>query len=209
MRSLLRKKPEATPQQVPAWHPNFRNFERLPDTKVVRTAFFVNGIAITISALMLLWFTFQAFQLRDVQRQINDVEAQIQRDRGNSERAIALYKKFEKAAARAAEVEAFVKSRPSVSGVLLRLAETLPANIALDRFDLRETSVSLRGSVRGAPDQASGHASAFLDLLKADRVLGAQFDEITLVDLSRNPQTGRLSFEMSLRLKNAKEAKKR
>ena len=29
---------------MPAWHPNFRNYEKLPDIKVVRTAFFVNGV---------------------------------------------------------------------------------------------------------------------------------------------------------------------
>ena len=44
MLSLLKKKPDAAAaNQTPAWHPNFRNFERLPDTQVVRPTFFVNG----------------------------------------------------------------------------------------------------------------------------------------------------------------------
>ena len=47
MLSLLKKKSEAAAAPtVPAWHPNFRNYEKLPDLKVVRTAFFVNGAAI-------------------------------------------------------------------------------------------------------------------------------------------------------------------
>ena len=50
MLSLLKKKPDAAAANLtPAWHPNFRNFERLPDTKVVRTTFFINGGAIAVA----------------------------------------------------------------------------------------------------------------------------------------------------------------
>ena len=41
----LTKKSDAQSAVAPVWHPNFRNFERLPDTKVVRTTFFVNTAA--------------------------------------------------------------------------------------------------------------------------------------------------------------------
>ena len=41
----LTKKSDAVPVAAPLWHTNFRNFDRLPDTKVVRTAFFVNTAA--------------------------------------------------------------------------------------------------------------------------------------------------------------------
>ena len=54
MLSLLKKKkkPDAAASeapQVPAWHPNFRNYQQLPDIKVVRTAFFVNGAAVFVA----------------------------------------------------------------------------------------------------------------------------------------------------------------
>ena len=49
MLPLLKKKSDAdAAPAVPAWHPNFRNYQKLPDIKVVRTAFFVNGIAILL-----------------------------------------------------------------------------------------------------------------------------------------------------------------
>ena len=53
MRSLLKKKAEAAASQVPAWHPNFRNYQRLPDIKVVRTAFFINGFAALIAIALI------------------------------------------------------------------------------------------------------------------------------------------------------------
>ena len=50
MLPFLKKKSEASAAPaVPNWHPNFRNFEKLPDIKVVRTAFFVNGAAVSVA----------------------------------------------------------------------------------------------------------------------------------------------------------------
>ena len=57
MLSLLKRKPEAAAvSEMPPWHPNLRNFARLPDTKVVRTAFFINGASVFIALGLLLWF---------------------------------------------------------------------------------------------------------------------------------------------------------
>ena len=49
MALTLTKKSDAALNVVPAWHPNLRNVENLPDTKVVRTAFFVNGFAMLVA----------------------------------------------------------------------------------------------------------------------------------------------------------------
>lgn len=203
---LFRKKSKADSgvPAVPAWHPNLRNYDRLPDTKVVRTAFFINGAAVLVVLVLLTWLAFEVYQLRDATKQIEAWQVQIDRDRAASNQAIATYKKFREDAAVVEEAEAFVRSQPAPSPVLLRLAETLPAAIALDRFELRNKVLTLRGSVRGSPDQASGAASAYLEALKADQYFGGTFTEIKLVSLTRNPQTGRLSLEVAMKLKEAK-----
>lgn len=208
MLPFLKKKGEAAAAPaLPAWHPNFRNFERLPDTKVVRTAFFVNGGGILTVVILLAWFGYQEFQIRDVNSQIQDWETRIARDRHPSDDAIALFKKYQAEAARFNEISAFLKSNPEVSPLLLRIAQTLPRNIALDLFDLGTTGLRLSGTVRGAPDLASGYASAYLDQLRADPVLQESFDEIELVNLNRNSTTGRLSVELFLHLKGAPKRK--
>jgi hypothetical protein len=205
MLPLRKKKPEAAAATaVPAWHPNFRNFERLPDTKVVRTSFFVNGVAVFVAAVMLLWFAYNEYQIRGLHSTIADWQRQIDRDHPASNRAIAQYKTFQTEEARAKEIETFIKSKPLISELLLRIGETLPANIALDGFDFRESTITLRGTVRGAPDQASGYASAYLQLLRADPVISAQFEEIKWGEqgLTRSAQTGRLVLDITLRLKD-------
>ncbi len=203
MLSLLKKKSEAgAAAQVPPWHPNFRNYEKLPDIKVVRTAFFVNGAAIFLATALLIYFVFQEWQLHVLNGQIADAQRQIDRDKPGSDQAKALYTKFETEEAKINEVDAFVKSKPVTSDLLLHIGQTLPGNVALDNFDLKETGLSLRLTVRGAPEAAAGYATAYLDQLRNDKEL-SRFDDFKATSSSRNAASGRLSVELFLRLKPA------
>jgi hypothetical protein len=202
MLSLLKKKSEAdAPPAVPAWHPNFRNYEKLPDIKVVRTAFFVNGIAILIAVSLGIYFGFKEWQLHVINGQRAEVRAQVDRDKRASDQAIALFKKFQVEEAKILEVDTFTTSKPIVSTLILRLAQTLPNNIALDTMDLRDTGLTLRLSVRGDAAAASGYATAYLEQLRGDKEL-TQFDEFAFTSTPvRNPATGRMSVEFFLRIK--------
>ena len=210
---FLKKKSEAAAAPLaPPWHPNFRNYEQLPDTKVVRTAFFVNTGAITLVLGLVTYFGIQEWSLRNLRTQIADWQRQIDRDQSGSDKAVALYKKFQVQDARFQDVDAFLKSKPLVSELLVRLAQTLPANIALDSFDLRDNGLALRLTVRGAPDAATGYAAAFLQQLRSDKQF-ARFDQagangFAITNVQRNPATGRLNVEFFLSIKSAKEAKK-
>jgi len=117
-----------------------------------------------------------------------------------------MFKKFQADEARAGEVETFLRSKPVVSGLLLRLAQTLPKDIAFDTFELKENGLTLRLSVRGDAAAASGHATAYLEQLRADKEL-SQFDQFTFTGTpTRNPTTGRMAVEFLLRLKPATPA---
>src|SRR5215207_3033375 len=127
MLSLLKKKSNADDAPaLPAWHPNFRNYQKLPDIKVVRTAFFVNGVAILVVLSLGAYLGFREWHLRTLSVQIAEVESQIQRDKRGSEQAVALFKKFQTEEAKILEVDTFMKAKPAVSVLILRLAETLP-----------------------------------------------------------------------------------
>lgn len=200
MLSLLKRKSDAAPA-LPAWHPNFRNYEKLPDVKVVRTAFFINGASIFLAVALLVYSGFREWQIRMIGSQIVDIQAQIDRDKGASDQAIALYKKFQAAEAKVIEVDTFVQSKPAVSALLIRLAQTLPKDVAFDAIDLRENGLTLRLSVRGDAAAASGHATAYLEQLRGDKEL-SQFDQFTFTSTpTRNPATGRMAVEFLLRLK--------
>jgi hypothetical protein len=218
MLSLLKKKkkPEAqTAPLVPAWHPNFRNFQELPDIKVVRTAFFVNGAAAFVALGLLVYLGTGEYELHSLRTQIDAYQAQIDRDNGDSEKAKALYKKFQDQEKRVSEVDAFIKSKPLVSSILLRLGETRPKNIALDSIEIRApevnppvaTSIVLRGTVRGASELASGEAAAYQDVLRNDPVLGPKFEAVDVTNSVRDAATNQLKIDITIRfLPTAKPA---
>jgi hypothetical protein len=98
-------------------------------------------------------------------------------------------------------VDAFVKSKPLVSALILRLANTLPKNIAIDSIDMRIDGLVLRLSVRGDSAAASGYATDYLEQLRADKEL-AHFDEFAFTSTpTRNPTTGRMAVEFILKPK--------
>lgn len=212
MPSFLKKKPEAAAaSEMPPWHPNLRNFARLPDTKVVRTAFFINGASIFIALGLLLWFSYREYELHNLDRQIATWDAQITRDKKASDGFVALYGKFQEEQARINEVDTFLKSRPAVSQLLMRLGATLPKDIALDAYEEQMNGVTLRGTVRGTPDEASGYASAYLDQLRADKVLTTYFDDYSFSGsgVSRNAQSRRLQLQLFLRFRPAAKGGKK
>jgi hypothetical protein len=206
MLSLLKKKSDAsTAPQVPPWHPNFRNYEKLPDIKVVRTAFFVNGAAISLAIALVIYFGFQEWQLHVLRGQLAEAERQIARDKSGSDQAIAMFKKFQTEESKIGEVDTFVKSKLIVSSLIAHLGRTLPVNVAIDSLDLRDVSLVLRLSVRGTRDAGAGYATAYLEQLKADKVLAERFELAEMTSISPNPATGRLAVELSLRLKGVKK----
>ena len=207
MLPLLKKKTEASSatSQMPAWHPSFRNYERLPDIKVVRTVFFVNAAAITVALAIFTVFIFKEYHLYSLRRQVADVRAQSDRDRRGSDQAIALFKKFQGEEKKIMEIDAFLKARPLFSDLILQIGQTLPKNIALTSLDEHDNGLVMRGSVRGAPELASGEASNYVEQLRSDPAIKAIFDEVTLTSISRNATTGRLSIELFLKFKGAKK----
>lgn len=202
MLSLLKKKSDAaTAPAMPSWHPNFRNYEKLPDIKVVRTAFFVNGAAIFVAVALGIYVGFKEWQLRAVKLQIAEEQRKIDRDKRPSDQAVAMFKKFQSEEARVAEIDAFVKSKPLVSALLQRLGATLPTNIAFDSLDLRLEGLAMRLSVRGDAVAASGYATQYLEQLKADKEL-SYFGEFNFTSTPmRNPATGRVLVEFFLKFK--------
>lgn len=214
MLPFLKKKSEASAAAlVPAWHPNFRNVEKLPDIKVIRTSFFVNGTAITIALALATYFAIDQWQLYNLKSQIADAEARIERDQKTSSAAKGLFTKFQAEETKLAEVEAFINARPATSPLFLRLVQTAPAeNIALDTIDLRNDGLALRFTVRGRTETAIGRANAYLEKLRADPELTALFDEIRFASApAPNPTNGRVSAEFFMRLKDKdpKDAKKK
>ena len=199
---LTKKSEAAAVPLVPSWHPNFRNYEKLPDVKQVRTAFFVNAAAAAVACVALSIFGLQEYKLHQLDTQIKEADRLIKQDKKKSDAAQALFKKFTVEEAKIQEVDTFIKSKPIVSDLIVRLGQTLPKNFALDSFDLRETGLALRLSVKGTGTTAFSLASSYLEQLRSDKEL-SRFESFEMLNSARNPNTGKFSVDVFLKLKVA------
>lgn len=212
MPSLLQKSDQFQRPLIPAWHPDFRNPARLPDTKVVRTQFFVNFAAIAITASLLLYFSYQEYRINNLNRQVTYWQTQIDTNKKASGQALMLSQKFAAEEKKISELNNFLKPRLVLSQFLLNLGSTLPQELAISTVDIRNnvtkdgpviTGVNLHGIANGSPDVASGRTSTYVEQLRQDKYFSSVFEDVALNKLDRDQASGRLSFDLFLRLKGA------
>jgi Tfp pilus assembly protein PilN len=206
MLPFLKKQNESEPsvgQGVVPWHTDFRVVDRLPDTKIVRTTFFINTACVSVVVGLFVYIGTQEFQGLNVRRQISEWQAQINRDGKKGVQAIKLFKQFQTEAAKINEIDTFLKSRPALSEVLTHFGETMPDMVAMENLDLRANSMAIRCVARGAPDRASSDVNAYVEQLKADKFFTSKFGEVTLNTLARNPATNQLTIDISFKPKAA------
>jgi len=201
----LKKKSDAQPEAAPLWHPNFRDFDRLPDTKVVRTTFFINTAAIAVAIGMLLWLGYREYSIHNLKEQIAQANAQIDANKKQNAEALRESKAFADEQKKLTDAATFMKVPMTPIDFIDLLGQTLPKNIAIDYADARLTdpknpSFQIRGRVAGSPDQASGIANSYVDMLRADGRLNKVLDPITLNRLDRDGAGG-MVFEITLAIK--------
>ncbi len=189
--------------QLPAWHPDFRRVDRLPDTKVVRTQFFINFASLAVAASLLLYFCYREYTMSKFDEQIADWQAKIDTNRQASDQAILLSRKFGDEEKKLAEFDAFLKPRLVLSEFLLHLGETLPPELIIDTVSVEDAGVSLRGFASGKAEEASGRISPYVEQLKQDKILGEYFGPATQGRVERDQASGQLTFDLSLPFKGA------
>jgi hypothetical protein len=207
MLSSLTRRSDAQPVAAPPWHVNFRNYERLPDTKVVRTTFFINTAAIVVSLGMVFWLGYREYHINSLNDQIATAQKEIETNTRQNKEALRLSQIFADEQKKLAEGEAFQFASISPVEFVNLLGRTLPREVSVEYLEARLADASgasfiLRGVVAGTPDQASGVASRYVDMLRAHPRLGAIFNPITLTNLNRDQSTGFLTFEIIFKVKS-------
>jgi hypothetical protein len=204
---LQLKKRDAAPVVAPAWHPNFRNFERLPDTKVVRTTFFINVAAGALALVLVGIVGWREYQADLYAQQTFAAQERIDRNQKQNAEALRLTKAFNDEEKKFAEAAAFTRAPMTATEFVTLLSQTLPREIQLEHVDFRPHDANnpqcvVRGLVAGAKDQASGSASAYVELLRTDPRLASIFSSVELRALNPEPNSGTLIFEIALKFTN-------
>jgi hypothetical protein len=187
---------------VPAWHPNFRNFEKLPDIKVVRTTFFINGGAILIVVALMIYAVYREVELSALKSDTVAAKAVIDANKAGSDQSIVLYKKFQLEEKKVQDLQKFMTvSKLTVSELVLNLGSTLPSSVVLTSVDSRSTGVTVRGGVNASAEEGAGIAVAYVEDLKKNGYFSALFGSIKLTNIIRDTGTAQIRFEIDLKFK--------
>jgi hypothetical protein len=200
--SLKKTSDKSAASLVPPWHPNFRNFERLPDTKAVRTTFFVNGIAILATVSLAIYFIYNEVERSTL---ISDLEAAkviVSERKPLSDSGIVQYKKFQEEEKRVQELQAFLSApKIEVSELLIELGSSLPPATVLTAVEYRAAGVMIRGGIGGSAEEGAGKAVAYVEQIRKHPYFSTYFDPVVLSSIVRDPGTGEMRFEIDLTFK--------
>lgn len=205
MLSALKKSSDKSSASiVPAWHPNFRNFDQLPDTKVVRTTFFINGAAILVATTLAIYVAYCEVELSAVKSDIAAAQQIIDANKTPSDQAVVLFKKFQEQERKIQELQQFLSvSKLTVSDFLLQLGSSLPSTVVLTSVDYRLSGVSLRGRIKGASEEGAGMANAYVGELGKNTIFSDPFESIKLTNIVRDGATGEIVIQIDLKFRTS------
>jgi hypothetical protein len=202
---LKKNSAKAKAAQTPAWHTNFRNYAVLPDTKLVRTSFFINGLIVCGALVLVLAFAYQEYRLYELRDQTLTWQKQNDRNRPISNQAVALYKQFQAEERKIVELNTFVTGQKlAFSNFIIRLSQTKPPGIVFVNLEYRESGASIKGYAQGTSEQATGAASAYEKQLRDDPESKLHFASVSMTNITRDAQAGRLFFEIILNFNQSK-----
>ncbi len=206
--SLKKPSDKSAASLVPPWHPNFRNFERLPDTKAVRTTFFVNGLAILITVSLAIYLIYSEVERGTLASDTEAARLIAAERKPLSDQAIAQYKKFQEEEKKVQELQRFLSApKIVVSELLLELGSSLPPATLLNGIESRAAGITVRGGIGGSAEEGAGKAVAYVEELRKNAYFSAFFDPISLTSIVRDPGTGEMRFEIDFKFKTPKAIK--
>ncbi len=195
----------------PAWHPNFRNVETLPDIKAIRTDFIVNWGIVLVAAVLLMLFLKNEFSAFAVGRDIKEIETKISENTGANNNNLKLSGQFANSSKEVTELAAFTKVLAKPSGFLLALAEIKPEEMLMQSVSYnsqiinlgnRKTApgklVSLQCTVNGSPAAVTQLVTEYVETIKNLEIINEYVYKVELQSLERDENLG--LFNCSIRV---------
>jgi len=205
---------------TPNWHPNFRLPAELPDIKVIRTDFLINGFAAALILLSLFTIVKREFSIRSITQEVTALESSVKDLKKENESVVKVSESYRELSKEIEELEKFYDA-PYDSAILLKqISEIRPEDILLSSISLTEKlasagkkgPTSLHYDIRIAGNTRNlTIVSDFKGLLEAEELL--TFEELETVvreDIQPpNSQTGLFPYTLniSIRPKTKKKGK--
>lgn len=107
----------------PAWRPDFRKSDLLPDTKAIRTDFLLNFVAIAAAVVLAGYLGVKEFNIQGLHSAAKDLDQQIQEKESNNRRYLQLNGQYRRLQRDLDEVVDFGNYPLEARDLLVKLAE--------------------------------------------------------------------------------------
>lgn len=192
----------------PAWHPDYRITEDLPDIKAVRTDFLINTGSALLAAALLIWMAYREANIASLQKDLATLQIEEERLEDDNRDAVALNTRFMKRKQIYEDLEKFYDAPVDVPLFLADIGRIRPGDISFEEIAYKEIEeargenldrtyrIFLRGQTRNLQE---------IDLLKDSLnnlpYLEGVEAEITEGSNPRNPSTNTFGFSLEVRFK--------
>ncbi len=201
---------KAKKKTQPDWHPDFRITEELPDIKVVRTDFLVNGLALLLMLVLGVILAQRELKTIELNSQIESIRTELDTEAAENRANLALNKEFQEAMAKIEDLNRFYTEPFLLHQFLAGLATQKPddirfSGITIDRsiVDAKgkkktvEYALTLNGQVRD-PQVLFNFKQTLNDLLDIRGDFASPTDPLISENVSstRNEVTGTFGFTL-------------
>tara|TARA_R100000027_G_scaffold67739_1_gene68352 strand:+ start:11137 stop:11808 length:672 start_codon:yes stop_codon:yes gene_type:complete len=214
--------PKNRKRDFPAWHPEFRIPEELPDIKAVRTDFLINIGSIGLALVLLFGLLYREATISSLEGDLDSLRSEERRIAPDNKEVITLYTRFMLGKQVYDDLDKFYDAPINLPRFLYDISEIRPANISFDEIAYQEIEesvrekksksskierayrISLRGQTRDLKEiEALKEA---LDQLPYLREVEALIREGSN---PRNPMLNTFGFSIEVRFQPAKEKKEK
>lgn len=123
----------------PYWRPNFRNASTLPDIKVIRTDFLVNGFAVACALGAIFFLLQKEYRARSLNALVSDLRDQVTVATPQNKKSLQLNDRFRLAGRYVAEIQGFYNTPFLPDELLVKLSNSVPEGLIYKEVSMEET----------------------------------------------------------------------
>jgi hypothetical protein len=193
------------------WRPDFREVNTLPDTKVIRTGFLINFIAISITLLVLTLYVIKEYSLQSLMSQVRELEVQVADNTSSNRSILDANKRFKQSASIMEEVIVFDTQLLDFPLFIKEVSMILTPRVVLSGIEMKSIMggdtkvkspyvvVDLTGRILSGDDLTPSQvlAAAQDAIAKLPSIKGRKIS-MDLVQFKRNNELGHFDFTLQL-----------
>jgi hypothetical protein len=195
------------------WRPDFRDVQALPDTKVIRTGFLLNFIAIALALGSMTLYGMREYSLQTLIKSVKELEQQVASSDSQNRNILDINKRFRQSAEVVSEAVAFDHQALQFHPFLSRLGDSLQEGMVLTVITLQSSTVidqskdlppfvvELQGKVlENAPAKPAQVLNDFQAALMDLPPLQGKRIEMEMARFGRNNEFGHFDFTLLVKI---------